>query len=276
MIVKFWGVHGSLPQPGPKTLKYGGNTPCVEVCCGSTLLIFDAGSGIRELGKDLLTRFKNRGSIRGHIFLSHYHWDHIQGFPFFGPAFKAGNEFDLYGGYNDGCYLEEALRFQMSKPCFPISIDKLGAKMSFHNVEPGQTVEIDDALVRVAAIDHPGGCMGYRVDFQGKSVIYASDTEPADGIDTKLLELAHDVDVLIHDCMFSPEQYRGELDGISRKSWGHSTVEIPVRLAREANAKQLVLFHHGNEDAAIEEIERKAQQLFPNTIAAYEGLEIEL
>jgi ribonuclease BN (tRNA processing enzyme) len=118
--------------------------------------------------------------------------------------------------------------------------------------------------------------MGYRVEYQGKSVTYASDTEPIHDIDKNLLELARDVDVLIHDCMFSLEQYRGEVDGISRKAWGHSTLNIPVDLARAANAKLLVLFHHGNEDSVIEQIERKAKELFPNSIAAYEGLEIEL
>jgi phosphoribosyl 1,2-cyclic phosphodiesterase len=276
MIVRFWGVHGSLPRPGPKTLKFGGNTSCVEIICGENILIFDAGSGIRELGEDLVKRGIAHGSLVAHIFFSHYHWDHIQGFPFFDPAFIQGNRLQLYGACNDESGVRCAMESQMSQPCFPVKLEELKADIEFHTLRSGDRTRIGEAYVMAKELQHPGGSLGYRIECEGKAVVYASDTEYDENLDHELVELAQSADLLIHDSMFTPEQYTGESDGIPKQDWGHSTWQTPVRVAMAANVGRLALFHHGNEDAVVEDIQDMARKLFPKTIAAYEGLEIKL
>ena len=279
MLIKFWGVHGSLPRPGPTTLRYGGNTACVEVRCGQTLIIFDAGTGIRELGEDLVKRRKasnQRGKISGHIFFSHLHWDHVQGFPFFAPAFMDGAEFHLYGGNELNSTIYRLMREQMEYPNFPVRLDELGATLKFHDLDPGEKILIDDIVVQTEKLNHPGGSFGYRLEEHDKILVYASDTEHLEGMHSEMLRLAAKADVLIYDSMFTPEQYLGLVDDISRRSWGHSTWEAAVELARAAMVKRLILFHHGNCDDIVAEMERKARERFQGTTAAYEGLEIEL
>ncbi|MGC8908265.1 MAG: MBL fold metallo-hydrolase [Desulfomonilaceae bacterium] len=280
MVIKFWGVHGSLPRPGSSTLKFGGNTPCVEIRSGQTLVILDAGSGIRELGEDILRRQKSgllpEKNLKGHILISHLHWDHVQGFPFFGPAYQRGNEFHLYCGKGLIYTIDSLMRRQMSEPNFPVRFGDMAASIVCHDVEDGQTIAVDDVRILVRELSHPGGCYGYRIEAEGKIISYASDTEVSIDVDQKMLELAQNADILIHDCMFTPEQYHG-LDGhCSRESWGHSTWEGAVRTAKSCSIKHLILFHHGNDDATVEAIEKKAREAFPNTTAAYEGLEIDL
>jgi phosphoribosyl 1,2-cyclic phosphodiesterase len=279
MLLKFWGVHGSLPRPGPTTIKYGGNTACVELRFGNTLIIFDAGSGIRELGEDLLHRLKiskRKMKIVGHIFFSHVHWDHVQGFPFFAPAFIAGNEFHLYGGASLNTTIHRIITDQMSQPNFPVTLEDMGASLTFHDLDPGDVVTIDDAVVRTEKLNHPGGSLGYRLEWEGKTIVYASDTELSEDIDPSVMSLFLNADLLILDGMYTPAQYLGRNDGISRQSWGHSTWENAVLAAKAAKVKRLILFHHGNDDKTVEEIERRARKKFPPTLAAYEGLEIEV
>jgi phosphoribosyl 1,2-cyclic phosphodiesterase len=278
MLIKFWGVHGSLPRPGPQTLKYGGNTACVEVRCSETLLIFDAGSGIRELGEDLIRRSSSNHSnpIKAHIFFSHLHWDHVQGFPFFGPAFVSGNVFDLYGGTHVDLTLKKIMSYQMAHPCFPITLEHMSALVRFHELEAGQTVQIEDVTVKTYRLNHPGGSLGYRVEQNGKTMVYASDTEHGDEDDLGLINLCQNCDVLIYDGMFTPEQYHGTGGNHSRQSWGHSTWTEAVKLAARANVKKLFLFHHGNPDCIVQQIESQAQEVFSNCNAAYEGLEVQL
>jgi len=279
MLIKFWGVHGSLPRPGPTTLKYGGNTACVEVRCGNTLIIFDAGTGIRELGEDIVRRHKVsdlNDKVFGHIFFSHLHWDHVQGFPFFAPAFMNGAEFHLYGGSDLNSTIYRLMREQMDYPNFPVRLDELSAKLKFHDLDAGEKLSIDGVLVRTERLNHPGGSFGYRLEAGRKIVVYASDTEHEPEVYPKMLKLADKADILIYDSMFTPEQYLGTGDEICRQSWGHSTWEAAVQLAAEAGIGRLILFHHGNCDDVVAEIERKAKEKFPRTIAAYEGLEIEL
>ncbi len=280
MLVKFWGVHGSLPRPGPTTLKYGGNTACVEIRSDRTLIILDAGTGLRELGEDLCKRtrdaFDRRINIKGHIFFSHLHWDHVQGFPFFGPAFIAGNEFHLYGARGIDATIYRVMDDQMSKPNFPITLLEMSASLAFHDLSPGDRITVDDVVIRAEKLNHPGGSLGYRLEHGGKTIAYASDTEYVPGVDSRTLELARNADLLIHDSMFTPEQYLGLCDEVSRQSWGHSTWEGAVETARAAGVKQLILFHHGNDDKTVEEIERNARKRFPSTKAAFEGLEIEI
>lgn len=280
MFIKFWGVHGSLPRPGPSTLKYGGNTACVEVRCSSALIILDAGTGIREFGEKLLQQRKESGQnesrIAGHIFFSHLHWDHVQGFPFFDPIYQRENEFHLYGGARLDDTVRRIMSTQMCEPNFPVSLDCLPATLEFHELTNGDSIHVGDVNVVARKLNHPGGSLGYRFEDRGKILTYATDTEQIEGIDPDALELAQDADVLIYDGMYAPEQYEGLWDDIPRQSWGHSTWEGAVELARAAKVKRLVLFHHGNEDRVVEDIEKQAQKRFPAVLAAYEGLEIEL
>jgi len=280
MLVKFWGVHGSLPRPGVKTLKFGGNTPCTEIRCGDTLIIVDAGSGIRELGEDLLHRLKDSPeklrSIEAHIFTSHLHWDHVQGFPFFAPFFNGKNRFDLYGVRDLHSNLKRTIENQMAEPNFPLKLDDLAASLTFHDLVPGDRFDIDEVSVLVGELNHPGGSLGFRFEYRGKTLVYASDHEHGGEMDQKLVDLARDGDLMIYDAMFAPDQYLGLLDGVSRRSWGHSTWEEGIKTAIAAGVKHLVLFHHGNDDRVVEETETEARKKFPQTTAAYEGLEIRL
>ncbi len=281
MQITFWGVRGSIPTPGPSTVQIGGNTSCVELRAGNAILIFDGGTGLRLLGKKLL----KETPIIAHMFFSHVHWDHIQGFPFFEPAFVAGNVFHLYGGNNVSRTLEETLAGQMDHPNFPVHLTAMGAKMNFRDLREGEAVSIDDGLggqVRVtnAAGNHPQGVYAFRVDYAGKVFVYATDTEHYEGrIDHKLLALAHGADVFVYDSQYTPEEYAGTAGtGVPKKGWGHSTFEEGAKLAKTANVKKFVLFHHDpiQNDAAVREKERRASALFPNVIAAHEGLVIDV
>jgi len=271
MRITFWGVRGSIPSPGP-------DTSCVEVRAGKALIVFDGGTGLRMLGKRMLKEMP----FTAHLFFSHVHWDHIQGFPFFDPAFVPGNVIHLYGGNNVSRTLEETLAGQMDHPSFPVHLTEMGAKMVFHSV--GLTpVELDagdgtKAIVRAAPGNHPNGVWAYRVDHGGRSVVYATDTEHYAVVDYKLAKLAKGADVLIYDSQYTPEEYAGLTGGMPKLGWGHSTFEEAVKLAKTADVKKLVLYHHDpmQNDAAVAEKERRARELFPSSEAAREGLTIEL
>jgi phosphoribosyl 1,2-cyclic phosphodiesterase len=274
-------VRGSIPTPGPDTVAIGGNTSCVEVRAGKTILIFDGGTGLRLLGKRLVKEMP----IEAHIFFSHVHWDHIQGFPFFEPAFVPGNVFHLYGGNIVSRTLEETLAGQMDHPNFPVHLTAMGARMTFRDLREGETVEIDDGIggrVRVtnASGNHPQGVYAFRVEHDGKVFVYATDTEHYAGrIDEKLVKLALDASVFVYDSQYTPEEYSGTAGtGGSKKGWGHSTFVEGVRLARAAGAQKLILFHHdpNQSDAAVREKEKRAQEIFPNVVAAHEGLVIDV
>ena len=274
MEITLWGVRGSIPTPGPDTVEFGGNTSCIEVRCGGQLLIFDGGTGLRLLGNKLVREMP----IEAHVFFSHVHWDHIQGFPFFGPAFVKGNVIHLYGGLNVSRTLEETLAGQMDFPSFPVHLTEMGAKMTFRDLYEGEPVQIGDAIVTNARGNHPNGVYAYRVDFEGKSVVYATDTEHYSIVDPKLQRLCKDVDVLIYDAMYTPEEYSGEVGFGAKTGWGHSTFVEAVSLAKAAGVKQLVLHHHdpGQNDAAVREKERRCQAIFANSVAGREGMTIKL
>jgi phosphoribosyl 1,2-cyclic phosphodiesterase len=280
MRITFWGVRGSIPSPGPDTVGVGGNTSCVEVRAGKLLLIFDGGTGLRLLGKTLLKDMP----ITAHLFFSHVHWDHIQGFPFFDPAFVPGNVINLYGGNNVSRTLEETLAGQMDHPSFPVHLTDMGAKMHFHDVVEDVPLELDagdgtKAVITSARGNHPNGVWAYRVDHGGHSVMYATDTEHYAVVDPRLSKLAKNVDLLIYDSQYTPEEYSGTAgSGGSKVGWGHSTFDEAVKLAKSAAAKKLVLYHHDpmQSDAAVAEKERRARELFPSCEAAREGLKIEL
>jgi phosphoribosyl 1,2-cyclic phosphodiesterase len=284
MRIQFWGVRGSIPTPGPDTVKIGGNTSCVEVRAGKTLLVFDGGTGLRLLGKKLVKQMP----LEAHIFFSHVHWDHIQGFPFFDPAFVQGNTIHLYGGNNVSRTLEETLAGQMDHPNFPVHLTDMGAKMVFHDLKEGEAVDLDDGEggkrgkihITTGRGNHPNGVWAYRVEHGGHSFVYATDTEHYKGeLDKELLRVAKNVDVLVYDAQYTPEEYAGTAGtGGPKVGWGHSTFDEAAKLAKAAGVKRLVLFHHDplQTDAQVAEKEKRAKALFKDANAAYEGLVIEL
>jgi phosphoribosyl 1,2-cyclic phosphodiesterase len=266
--IHFWGVRGSIACPGAATMRYGGNTPCVEMLVGGHRLIFDAGTGIYVLGQSLLPQLP----VTGHLFFSHSHWDHIQGFPFFSPAFMAGNAFDIYGAtMPSGMTIEQRLSDQMMQPNFPVPLQIMGANLRFHNLEYGMEVNLGDVNVQTGLLNHPGGAMGYRVNWQDRSVAYITDTEHfSTGIDRDVLALVNDADVLIYDCTYTDEEYP------SRVGWGHSTWQEGVKLAIAAGVKQLVIFHHdpSHNDDFMDAVGISAAKVFDRTIVAREGMEL--
>ncbi|MDH5492415.1 MAG: MBL fold metallo-hydrolase [Myxococcales bacterium] len=275
--VKFWGVRGSIPAPGPATAGIGGNTSCVEIRCSGSRLVFDAGTGLRLLGREMSAEMP----LEAHLFFSHVHWDHIQGFPFFAPAFVPGNTVHMYGARSYMGTVETALAGQMEFPNFPVVLSELPSSLVFHDVTPGETLEVIEGVrVRTVAGKHPGGVLAYRVEHGGSSVVYATDTEyrDEDDVDQAFLELCRGADVLIFDSMYTPDEYFGRLDGRSRVGWGHSTYEVGASIAHRAGVGEYILFHHDpdQDDDEVRDKEAKAQALFPASRVAQEGLVIEL
>jgi phosphoribosyl 1,2-cyclic phosphodiesterase len=270
LTVRFWGVRGSIAAGGPEVREVGGNTSCVEVRAGDELLVFDAGTGLRGFGAEV------RPS-RASFFFSHLHWDHIQGFPFFGPAFAPGNRFTLHGPGRDGAELLAALEKQMQPPTFPVTMATMGATLDFAGVEDGDVLQVGAAKVGARALNHPQGCLGYRVELAGKSVVYATDFEPlADGRSSPAaVALAAKADVLICDAQYTTDEYEGR-SGPPRRGWGHNTIHHATQLAHEAGVGTLVLFHHdpSHDDAAIGVLEALARADFHSTMAAREGLRV--
>ncbi len=267
--IKFWGVRGSIPTPGPRTLRYGGNTPCIEVRFpGQPLVILDAGSGIRELGKELL---QQHDPVTGYIFISHFHWDHIQGLPFFKPAFKEGNSFTIFGCDEPHMPLNEIISMQMKPTFFPLAIEDMKADVTFHPIRE-ETLNLNGLVVSTKFLNHPGYALGYRFEYRGKSFVYISDNEPYQGFqnsvssisprsveeefetlvedkDSAVVEFIKDTDLLIHDTQFFPEEYEEKV------TWGHSPYNYTVDLAVRGRVRQLMLFHH-DPDHSDETIDR--------------------
>ena len=267
--VRFWGTRGSLPAPGPHTVVYGGNTSCLEVRANGHLLVFDAGTGIRELGASLM---KAGSPPPIHIFFSHYHWDHIMGFPFFSPIYVPGNDVHLYGETKNGQSVLEILSGQMHPPYFPIKWNMINASVGWTALGPEETVEFDDVVVRTCRLNHPQHALCFRVDYGGRSVVYATDIEHGSDLDSFFVDFIRDADVLVMDCSFTDAEYP------SRKGWGHATWEAGARFADEANVETFVIFHHLPErtDPEVAAIEQQAQAVRPNTLAAREGMTFSL
>lgn len=274
MLIRFWGVRGTIPTPGPHTVRIGGNTSCVEVrTSDNQLIILDAGSGIRALGKALQAESKDR--IIGNILISHTHWDHIQGFPFFGPVFGRNNRFVLVGQKRFDKRLEEVLEGQFIEPYLPFRYRTLPADLIVKEVQDGETLIIgNDTRVDVADLNHPGGCLGFRIESGGAVFTYCSDVgHHPDGFDENVLRLAQNADLFVHDSHFKTvEECQLHAD------WGHSTWSEAAQVAIEANVKKLGLFHFSPDlsDDEIDQILIQAKKIFPNTIVAKEGLEITL
>ncbi|MFV8755500.1 MBL fold metallo-hydrolase [Nannocystaceae bacterium ST9] len=284
MRVSFHGVRGSIATAGESTRRYGGNTPCVAVEVDGAPLIFDAGTGIRELGAALARAARTSpiavSPIAVNLFFSHLHWDHIQGFPFFGPAYVPGNRVDVWHARAgaDAPLIRDVLAEQMRPPTFPVALETMRAELAFHEVDAGQVIRIGEARLHHTAVDHPNGCVAWRVDHAGRSLVYATDLEhDADRPPSELVALCRGADLLIYDAMYTPEEYAG-VGGPSRRGWGHGTFESGAAVAEAAGVHTLCLFHHdpSHDDAFMDALGARARRRFASTIVASEGMVIEL
>ncbi len=292
MRVRFWGTRGSIATPGPSTNRFGGNTTCVELTTNDgRLVIFDMGTGARVLGADLLGR--GLSSVRGSILLTHTHWDHIQGFPFFAPLFHPGNEFAVHAPEGGGGSLHQLLAGQMEFRYFPVDLHQLPATITYHDLAEGPH-EIGGLRVLAQFLHHPAMTLGYRVEADGATVVNLTDHEPfsetlwrSDAEPGHIESILHDgdrrharfmanADLVVHDAQYTPEEYP------QKKTWGHSTFEYVVELAAAAGVRRLALSHHDptHNDDMVAEIEERARELALRrgssleVFCAYEGYDI--
>lgn len=298
MRLKFWGTRGSISTPGKNTVRYGGNTPCTELRLpNNELLILDAGTGIRNLGEALIEKGE---SVKAFIFISHPHWDHIQGFPFFKPAFITGNELTIVGGETDKVSLPKMISDQMNKVYFPIQLNELKATINFRKVGE-EEFSVFGSNVRTIFVNHPTFALGYRINYGNRSLVYISDNEPFDrkiaqtmrNVDKFIIDkysrskgdpnkcifdFVKSADLLIHDATYTPEEY------VNKVGWGHSHYLFTLKVAAEGKVKKLVLFHHdpGHSDEKIDDILKMCKKEIRNRgykfecIAAAEGMELEI
>jgi len=262
MKVRFWGVRGSVAVSGGEFARTGGNTTCVEVEHDGQRLILDGGTGLAALGRSL------GAPANATLLFTHVHWDHIQGVPFFGPAFHPDSQLTLAGAPG----LREALSQQMQAPQFPVPLEAFQAELSFLDLRPGRSVQIGPFSVTPAEMTHPQGVLVFRVEAGGRSLVFATDVEHGDRLDPGLLELAQGADLLIHDAQYTHGEYSG-LVGPCRRGWGHSSWEQAVQIGQEAGARRLALFHHdpSRTDREVAMIEAIAGQRHVGTFAAREG-----
>jgi phosphoribosyl 1,2-cyclic phosphodiesterase len=268
--VRFWGVRGSIACSGPKTARYGGNTSSLEVRCGGRMLLFDAGTGIRYLGNSL----DSSGPLDSDIFLTHTHFDHVCGLPFFRPLFQPKNRFRLWAGHLGGSMtLRRVLDEFMVAPFFPVPPQVFRAAMEYRDFSAGETLSAGpEVRIRTTALNHPDGAAGYRVEFDGRSFLYLTDTEHVPGApDRNLLAFMKGADLVVYDSMYTDDEYP------RYTGWGHSTWQEGVRLARAAGVKRLVIFHHDPEhdDDMLDAIGRELEQALPGSVVAREGLVLE-
>jgi phosphoribosyl 1,2-cyclic phosphodiesterase len=272
MRVKFYGVRGSLPVCGREFERYGGNTTCIRLYRENVnrIAIIDAGTGIRNLGKEIMRGKISQETIN--ILFSHFHWDHIQGFPFFAPAYSKDQKIGILAMGRKGKIkdLKEIFSLQMQKEYFPIGLDTMGATFQFLTF--GDRESFYGALVTVAPQHHlyEGGSYGFRIEDSGVTMVVCTDVEHINGLDPKVIELARGADLLIHDGQYTAEEYK------RFKGWGHSSWEDAVKVAIEAKVKKLIVTHHDpdHNDDFLDDLERQCQSIFPNSMFAREGMEV--
>ncbi len=295
MKIKFWGVRGSIPVPGPDTVEYGGNTTCIEIITSSNeRIIIDAGTGIRVLGNTLLSTEFGQGNGHAYILFTHSHWDHIQGFPFFAPAYIGKkdavgnrikgkcNEFYLYGASDVNGRLEGVLRGQMDNRYFPVDLSYLSSFIFFGSFV-NHEINIGNVKVTTFKLLHPNGVLGYRIEDNNKTIVIATDCEhPAESVvDKTLIKHAKDADILVYDGQYTEQEYNPEKFNLSipsKKGFGHSTPKQGVLAAQASNVKKLIITHHDptHNDAKLRQMEEETKSMFENSLFAKEGLEIEL
>jgi phosphoribosyl 1,2-cyclic phosphodiesterase len=302
--VRFWGVRGSYPVPGPDTNRYGGNTSCVEVRISDDgpRIIIDAGTGLRKLGKEMMQGDFGAGRGTAHLLVSHTHWDHIQGLPFFAPVYQKGNKFVVYARQRDDTHLRAVFASQTDQPYFPVPFDQVQASVAFRELVEGARFEIGPVRVACARLNHPWIAIGYRLECEGRSVAYVTDTapftdilieqqyirtppkpgdplKPDDAAKLKamrdgVVRLCEGADLVIYDTQFTPDEYR------AKPHWGHSCPEDAIEIARSAGARCVALFHHAPErtDDQIDALLAHHRKNTPDLqlVAASEGLEITL
>lgn len=252
MRIRFWGTRGSIPTPGPSTVRYGGNTACIEVRAASgALLVLDAGTGLRELGSALVRSGEVITEVE--LLLSHLHWDHIQGIPFFKPAFDANTRIHVRGP-RQASPIRTLLGVGMDDPFFPVDLDGLPASFNFEDLHADGAFAIGPFTVHTALVSHPAPTLAYRIETDGASLVYATDTEDAfSGKDNPVIELARGADTLIHDAQYLAEDYK--------PGWGHSTVDAAIEVAERAGVRRLLLTHHDPDrsDEALDRIGNQAR-----------------
>jgi phosphoribosyl 1,2-cyclic phosphodiesterase len=271
--LRFWGVRGSTPTVDKATLRYGGNTPCVEMTTpGGSRIILDCGTGLRMLGRHLEAAQEDE-KHEPHIFVTHYHWDHIQGIPFFSPLYAEQNRFHFYSfrsEYLGAGSLKRVFEAQMAHPYFPVDLSAMSAKREFTEVSGGDQICVPGARVTARWLHHPQGCLGFRFETPAGIIVYATDNEPGDPkLDKSLRDLAEGADIFINDAQFTPEQL-----ATTRKGWGHSSWVEGVKIAKEVGVKNLVLFHHDPDttDKTVDSLLHDARDKFENVWAAAEGM----
>lgn len=268
--VRFWGVRGSIACPSPNHVRYGGNTSCLEVHAGDQTIILDAGTGIRNLGQSLLQRKIQRADL----LLTHTHWDHINGFPFFTPAYAPDHHFTIYAGHlSDAGGVERVLAGQMARPTFPVPLSALQAEMTYNDFRAGDTFQLGEVTVRTAPLQHPDGATGYRIEYGGKAFCYVTDTEHVPGApDETVLALIAGADLVAYDCTYTDEEF------VTHVGWGHSTWQEGVRLAMRAKAKRLAIFHHDpdHEDDFMDQVGVDAAKIMDGAFVAVEGATVHI
>lgn len=269
--LQFWGVRGSIPTPSPENLGYGGNTTCLELHLpGDHVVIIDGGTGARKLGLSLVEKAAG-ASLHLHILMTHFHWDHIQGIPFFAPLYSPANRVTFHSSRTPA-EVREILEGQMTHPYFPVKFELLAARREFVHLA-GAPLAYESVKVHAFPLNHPQGCSGFRIEAQGAVIVHACDHEHGDArLDRVLREQAEGADVLVYDAQFTPEEYE------TKKGWGHSTWLEAVQVARDAGVKQLVLAHHdpSHSDAMLTAVLDQARRSFDNTHIAKEGWRITL
>ncbi len=269
--VKFWGVRGSIACPSPDHMVYGGNTSCVEVVADGASIILDAGTGIRQLGQDFL----RRGCSGAEILLSHTHWDHINGFPFFAPAYDKACSFTIRAGHLiEQGGIGTVLASQMTHPMFPVPMTVMQADLDFRDFKAGESFTLDSGVeVFTAPLRHPNGATGYRLHYRGRSLAYVTDTEHLLGRpDENALALMRNVDLAVYDCTYTDEEFPSKI------GWGHSTWQEGVRLARLAGAGRLAIFHHDpdHDDTFMAHVEDIARRQWEGARGARDNMELTL
>ena len=275
MRVKFWGVRGSTPTPQAENMRYGGNTSCVEVRVGEQLYIFDCGTGFRVLGQQLQDEFgEKKLPLSAHVFVSHFHWDHIQGIPFFRPLYDRADSQFLFHCSSRTRSLKQVMDEQMASPYFPVNLSQMQAQQKFYDIDSGRLKLEDGVQIQTSWLNHPQGCMGFRMETKDGVLVYATDNEPGDAaFDKSVRKLAEGADVLIYDAQYLPEEYAAE-----KRGWGHSHWREAVNVVMESGAKELVLFHHDPDhtDVVIDKVVHDARNYYPKVRAAAEGMEIRI
>jgi len=274
----FWGVRGSTPTVDPATWRFGGNTPCLDfIAPDGTQFVLDCGTGLRMLGNRWAASEPAPRPKETHIFVTHYHWDHIQGLPFFAPLYVQQNHFQFYSFRSQFLgrdSLRQVFETQMALPYFPVDFSAMSAQRGFRELEGGESFFIGENKVTARHINHPQGCLGFRIETPAGIIVYATDNEPGDLVlDKNLRELAAGADIFVNDAQFTPAQLAGP-----KKGWGHSSWKEGVRIAREVGAKTVALFHHDpdSSDRVVDGLLRDAREEFDTVFAASEGMVITL